>query len=107
LIEAFDRQVTELQAAMVACEETLARMISTDGLGEQALEALRVFKDRLARGEGITDAALGTAGYSRLHVEAAMAKQGRHEMRALEALLARSSWRQRLVVWLLGATKKR
>jgi hypothetical protein len=33
LIEAFDRQVTELQAAMAAYEETLARTISTDGLG--------------------------------------------------------------------------
>jgi hypothetical protein len=88
-------------------KEKLTRTISTDGLGENALAALSIFRDRLARGEGITEAALGTAGYSPPDVEAAIAKQGRHEMRAFEALLARSSWRQRLVLWLLGATNKR
>jgi hypothetical protein len=106
-IEAFNRQITELQLAIAAYKEKLTRTISTDGLGEHALAALSIFRDRLARGEGITEAALGTAGYSPPDVEAAIAKQGRHEMRAFEALLARSSWRQRLVLWLLGATKKR
>jgi hypothetical protein len=35
---AFDRQVTELQLVIAAYEERLTRTISTDGLGEQALE---------------------------------------------------------------------
>jgi hypothetical protein len=107
LIEAFDKQVTELQLAIAAYEEKLARTIPTDGLGEHALAALGIFRDRLARGEGVREAALGTAGYNSLDVEAAMAKQDRHEMRAFEALLARSSWRRRLLLWLLGATNKR
>jgi septal ring factor EnvC (AmiA/AmiB activator) len=100
LIEVFDRQVTELQTAIAAYEEKLARAIPTDGLGEHALAALGIFRDRLARGEGIREAALGTAGYNSLDVEAAVAKQDRHEMRAFETLLARSSWRRRLVLWL-------
>jgi DNA repair exonuclease SbcCD ATPase subunit len=106
-IEALNRQVTELQLAIAAHEEKLARTISTDELGEHALSALGIFRDRLALGEGIREVALGIAGYNPLDVEAAMANQDRHEMRAFEALLARSSWRQRLVLWLLGATKKR
>jgi len=106
LIEAFDRQVTQLQAAIAAYEEKLARTIPADGLGDQALAALGIFRARLARGEGIREAALGTAGYNPLDVEAAMGKQDRDEMRAFEALLARSSWRRRLVLRLLGATNK-
>jgi hypothetical protein len=94
------RQVTELQTAIAAYEEKLARTIPTDGLGEHALAALGIFRDRLAGGEGIREAALGTAGYNSLDVEAAMAKQNRHEMRAFETLLARFSWRRRLVLWL-------
>ena len=55
-IEAFGRQVTELQTAIAACEKKLARTISTDGLGEDALATLSIFRDRLARGEGIWEA---------------------------------------------------
>jgi hypothetical protein len=106
-IEAFNRQITELQLAIAAYDEKLTRTISTDGLGEPALAVLSIFRDRLAGGEGVREAALGTAGYSPPDVEAAIAKQDRHEMRAFEALLARSSWRQRLVLRLLGATNKR
>ena len=104
-IEAFDRQVTELQLAIAAYEEELARTISTDGLDEDALAAVNVFSGRLASGEGIAEAALGTAGYSALDVDAAIAKQGSHQMRAFEALLGRPSWRRRLVFWLLGANQ--
>jgi len=107
LIDAFDLQVTELQLAITAYEEKLARTIPTNGLSEHALAALGIYRDRLARGEGIREAALGTAGYNSLDVEIAMAKQDRHEMRAFEVLLARSSWRRRLVLWLLRATNKR
>ena len=57
LIEVFDRQVTELQTAIAAYEEKLARAIPTDGLGEHALAALGIFRDRLAGGEGIREAA--------------------------------------------------
>jgi len=106
-IEAFDRQVKELQLAIAAYEEKLARTISTEGLGEQALAVLSTFRDRLVHGEGITEAALGTAGYISLDVEAAIAKQDRNEMRAFEALLAHSSWRRRLVLWLIGVTLKK
>jgi septal ring factor EnvC (AmiA/AmiB activator) len=106
-IEAFNRQVPELELAITAYKEKVTSMISTDGLGGHELLVLSIFRDRLARGEGITEAALGIAGYSALDVEAAIAKQNRHEMRAFEALLARSSWRQRLVLRLLGASDKR
>jgi chromosome segregation ATPase len=106
-IEALNGQLTELRLAIAAHEEELARTISTDGLGEQALSALGKFRDRLVHGEDITEAALGTAGYSALAVEAAIAKQDRQEMRAFEIMLARQSWRRRLVLWLLGATSTR
>jgi hypothetical protein len=106
LVEALNRQVTELQLAVVAYKQELSRTISTNGLGEDALAALQIFRDRIAHGEGIAEAALGTAGYSSLDVNAAIAKRDRHEMRAFEELLARPSWRQQVVLWLLGATKK-
>ena len=48
-IEAFNRQITELQLA-------IKRTISTEGLGEHALAVLSIFRDRLACGEGITEA---------------------------------------------------
>jgi TolA-binding protein len=106
-IEVLNKQVTELRSTIAAHEEDLARKISTDGLNEDALATLRIFKDRLACGEGIAEAALSAAGYNQFDVVAALAKQDRHEMRAFEALLARPSWRRRLVLWLLGTTKKR
>jgi DNA repair exonuclease SbcCD ATPase subunit len=107
-IEAFDRQVTELQLAIAAYKEKqLTRTISTDGLDEHALAVLSIFRDRLARGEGIAEAALGSAGYSPLDVEAAIAKQDRHEVHAFEALLARPSWRLKLVLWLKQALRGR
>ena len=93
--------------AIAAYNEKLTRTIPTDGLDEPALAALSIFRDRLARGAGVREAALGTAGYSPPDVEAAIAKQERPEMRAFEILLARSSWRQRLVLRLLGAANKR
>jgi hypothetical protein len=99
-------KTAETEKASRQSIEKLTRTISTDGLSEHALAVLSIFRDRLARGEGIGEAALSTAGYSPPDVEAAIAKQDRHEMRAFEALLARSSWRQRLVLRLLGATNR-
>jgi hypothetical protein len=61
----------------------------------------------LGRGEGIAKAALGTAGHSALDVDAAIAKQGSHQMRVFEVLLERPSWRRWLVLSLVGATDKR
>jgi hypothetical protein len=87
--------------AIAAHEEELALRMPTDGLGEHALSALGVFRDRLAQGEDIREAALGVAGYRSLDVDAAMANHHRQEMRAFEALLSRSSLRRRLVLWLL------
>jgi DNA repair exonuclease SbcCD ATPase subunit len=106
-IEALNRQIAELQLAIADYNEKLTHTISADGLGEHALAVLSTLRVRLAGGEGIREAALGTVGYSLPDVDAAIAKQDRREMRAFEALLARSSWRQRLVLRLLGATNKR
>ena len=100
-IEALNRQVTELRLVIAAHEEELARRMPTDGLDEHALSALGVFKDRLARGESIREAALGVAGYRSLDVDAAMAKYDLQEMRAFETLLLRSSLRRWLVLRLL------
>ncbi len=106
-IVAFGRQVTELKTTIAACEEKLARTISTDGLNDDALATLSMFRDRLARGEGIAEAALGSVGYRAPDVDAALTKQDRHEMRAFDALLARPSWRRRLLLWLLTPTNRR
>jgi hypothetical protein len=101
-IEALSRQVAELRLTIAACEEELARRVpTTDGLDERALSALGVFRDRLAQGEDIREAALGVAGYQALDVDVAIANRDRQEMRALEALLSRSSLRRRLVLRLL------
>ena len=101
-IEALNRQVTELRLAIATHDEELARSMPTDGLGEHAISAIGAFRDRLAQGEGIRQAALGVAGYRSLDVDAAMVNHNRQEMRALEALRSRSSLRRRLVLWLLG-----
>jgi chromosome segregation ATPase len=100
-IEALTQQVAELRLAIAAHEEELARRVPTDGLDERALTALSVFKDRLAQGEDIREAALGVAGYRSFDVDAAIANRDRQEMRAFEALLSRSSLRRRLVLRLL------
>jgi hypothetical protein len=63
------------------------------------------FKDRLSRGEDLKTAALGTAGYELTEVEAAMAQRDRDEMRALDALLKRPTWRRRVVLWLLDVRR--
>src|SRR4029077_15510432 len=63
-IEVLNKQIAQLQSTIATYNEKLTRTISTDGLGEPALAVLSIFKDRLARGEGVRGAALGTAGYS-------------------------------------------
>jgi chromosome segregation ATPase len=100
-IEALTQQVAELRLAIAAHEEELARRVPTDGLDERALTALSVFKDRLAQGEDIREAALGVAGYRSFDLDAAISNRDRQEMRAFEALLSRSSLRRRLVLRLL------
>jgi chromosome segregation ATPase len=105
-VETLNRHVAELRLAIAAHEEELARTMPIDGLGEHALSALGKFRDRLAQEDDIREAALGIAGYSSQHLDAAMAKQDRYEVRAFEALLARSSWRRRLVLRLLRVNAK-
>ena len=105
-IEALNQQVTELLLAIAAHGEELARTMPTDGLGEHAISALAVFRDRLAQGEGIREAALGVAGYRSLDVHAAMTNHDRQEMRAFEALISRSSLRRQLVLWLLRVNSR-
>ena len=90
------------QMTIAAQKVDLIRSIPTVELDERAEAAIRTFGARLCRGENIKVAALGTAGYSLLDVEAAMAKQDRDEMRAFEALLERPTWRRGVVLWLLG-----
>ena len=99
---AVEGQIAELQKTIASHEVDLSRSISIEGLDERTTRAVRTFKDRLSRGEDIKTAALGTAGYELPQVEAAMAKQDRDEMRALDALLMRPTWRRRVVLWLLA-----
>jgi phage host-nuclease inhibitor protein Gam len=99
---AVERQIAELQKTIASYEVDLSRSISIEGLDERTTRAVMTFKDRLSRGEDIKTAALGTAGYELPQVEAAMAKQDRDEMRALDALLMRPTWRRRVVLWLLA-----
>ena len=100
-IEALNREVVGLRLVIAVQKEELARRVPTEGLGEPALSALNVFRDRLVEGEGIREAALGVAGYRSPDVDAAMANHDRQEMRAFEALLSRPSLRRRLALWLL------
>ena len=102
---AVEGQTAELQKTIASYKVDLSRSISIEGLDECATRAVRTFKDRLSRGEDIKTAALGTAGYELPQVEAAMAKQGRDEMRALDALLMRPTWRRRVLLWLLDARR--
>jgi len=97
-----ERQIAELQKTIASHEVDLSRSISINGLDERTTRALMTFKDRLSRGEDLKTAALGIAGYQLPQVEAAMAKQDRDEMRALDALLMRPTWRRRVVLWLLA-----
>jgi hypothetical protein len=99
---AVERQIAELQKTIVSHEVELSRSISINGLDEHATRAVMTFKDRLSRGEDLKAAALGIAGYELPEVEAAMAQRDREEMRALDALLMRPTWRRRVVLWLLG-----
>ena len=77
-------------------------MIPINGLDEHTTRAVMTFKDRLSRGEDLKTAALGIAGYEFPEIEAATAQRDRDEMRALDALLMRPTWRRGVVLWLLG-----
>jgi hypothetical protein len=100
--EAVERQIAELQKTIVSHEADLSRSISINGLDEHTTRAVMTFKERLSRGEDLKMAALGIAGYELPEIEAAMAQRDRDEIRALDALLMRPTWRRRVVLWLLG-----
>lgn len=99
---AVEGQIAELRKTIASYEVDLSRSISINGLDERTTRAVMTFKDRLSRGEDMKTAALGIAGYQLPQVEAAMEKQDRDEMRALDALLMRPTWRRRVVLWLLA-----
>jgi hypothetical protein len=99
---ALKAQIAQLQMTIVGLEDDLRRSISTEGLDERTALALKTFKNRLSPGEDIKTAALGIAGYELLEIEDAIAKQGRAEIRALDALLIRPSWRRSIVLRLLN-----
>ena len=102
---AVEAQIAELQNTIASHEGDLSRSISIEGLDERTTRAVLTFKDRLSRGEDIKTAALGIAGYELAQIEAAMAQRDRDEMRALDALLMRPTWRRRVVLWLLDARR--
>ena len=99
---AVNRRIAELQKTIASHEVDLSRSISINGLDERTTRAVMTFKDRLSRGEDQKTAALGIAGYELSEIEAAMAQRDRDEIRALDALLMRPTWRRRVVLWLLG-----
>ena len=99
---AVERQITELRKTIASHEVDLTRSISMNGLDEYTTRAVMTFKDRLSRGKDLKTAALGIAGYELLEIEAAVAQRDRDEMRALDALLMRPTWRRRVVLWLLA-----
>jgi hypothetical protein len=99
---AFERQIAKLQKTIASQQVDLSHSISIDGLDERTTRAVTTFKDRLSRGEDLKTAALGIAGYELPQIEDAMAQQDRQEMRALNALLVRPTWRRRVVLWLLA-----
>ena len=102
---AVEAQIAELQKTIASHEGDLSRSISIEGLDECTARAVMTFKDRLSRGEDIKTAALGIAGYQLPQIEAAMAQRDRDEMRALDALLMRPTWRRRVVLWLIDARR--
>ena len=100
-------QLAGLQKTIDRQEGDLTRSISVEGMDESATLAMKTLKDRLNRGEDVKTAALGTAGYEPRQVATAMAKQDRDEMRAFDSLLARPTWRRRVVLRLLDARIER
>ena len=102
---AVEGQIADLQKTIACREADLSRSMSIEGLDERTTRAVMTFKDRLSRGEDLKTAALGAAGYELTEVEAAMAQRDRDEMRALDALLKRPTWRRRVVLWLLDVRR--
>jgi hypothetical protein len=99
---AVETQIAELRKTIASHEVDLSRSISINGLDEHTTRAVMTFKDRLSRGEDLKTVALGIAGYELPEIEVAMAQRDRDEMRALDALLMRPTWRRRVVLWLLA-----
>ena len=100
-ITALKVRVGELQMKVSNHEVHLKDYLATDGLDEAAVMALKALSDGLRRGENIEAMVLSNAGYSLGDIEAAMSKHDRAEIRAFETLLARPTWRRRVVLWLL------
>ena len=103
-IAALKVRVGELQMKIAEHEAQLMDSIATDGLDEAAVIALKALRDGLCRGESIKAMVLSTAGYSFDDIEASMSKQDRAEIRAFDNLLARPTWRRRVVLWLLRSS---
>ena len=100
-ITALKVRVDELQMKIADHEVHIMDSIATDGLDETAVIALKALRDGLCRGESIRAMVLSTAGYSFSDIEAAMSKQDRAKIQAFDNLLARPTWRRRVVLWLL------
>ena len=96
-ISALKVRVGELQMKVANHEVRLMDSIATDGLDEAAMTALKALSDGLRRGENMEAMVLSITGYSLGDIEAAMSKQDRAEIRAFETLLARPTWRRRVV----------
>jgi predicted RNase H-like nuclease (RuvC/YqgF family) len=100
-ITALTVRVGELQTKVANHEIHLTNSIATDGLDEAAVVALKALRHGLCHGEDLKVMVLRIAGYSFDDIEAAMSKQHHAEIRAFAALLARPTWRRRVVLWLL------
>jgi hypothetical protein len=98
-------RLADLQQTVTRQEADLQQSISITGLDEAAALAVRTLKSRLSNGDEVREAVLATGGYDPLRVDAAVSIADRDEIRALNCLLARPSWRLRLVLWLLGTKR--
>lgn len=102
-----EAQLADFQRTIERQEADLHQSVSIAGLAEPAAVAVTTFTNRLSQGDDVTAAALATAGYDPCQVDAALALQERDEIRALSSLLARPTWRQRMVLRLLGTKRER
>jgi chromosome segregation ATPase len=95
---AIEKRLAELMGRE---EAVLRSSISVADMDKHTARAVKKFADRLRHGGDAKKASLAAAGYDLSRIEAAIATNDRDEVRALDALLKRPSWRRRAVLWLL------
>ena len=99
-ILSFEARIAELTTTLESWNKQLAYSLSLSGLSDCAAAAVKALRDRLASGD------IQSAVNAAADAEAMIANLDRPEMRTLNEMLTRRTWRVHVIRWLLRIRAK-